>query len=125
MSTVDTTTSTTALLAAATPRARAQELGLLAREGEWDVVSGYSYYFFDTHGQLWEVISPSADRAEPFGPRRASRRITEEWVREERADFDQWAASATECDWCDECGGGSRRQRDLEMMETILGLAAE
>jgi hypothetical protein len=123
-----TTTSTTVSPAAtnsSTPWARAQALGLLAREGEWDVVSGHSYYFFDSHRDLWEVVSPSADRAEPFGPRRAARRVTEEWVREERADFDQWAAGASECDWCDECGGGFRRKRELEILEILFGLAAE
>jgi len=125
MSTVDTTTSTTVSPAAATPWARAQGLGLLAREGEWDTVSGHNYYFFDSHGQLWEVISPSAERAEPFGPRRAARRITENWVREERAAFDAWAEQASECDWCDGCGGGSRRRRELEVLEDLLGLAAE
>jgi hypothetical protein len=118
----NTTTTTTTIT---TPWARAQGLDLLAREGEWDTVTGHPYYFFDSHGALWEVTSPSAEGAEPFGPRRASRRVTEAWVREERVAFDEWAAEATECDWCDGCGGGSRRKAELEMMETILGLAAE
>jgi hypothetical protein len=116
------TTSSTSSTSVTTPWARAQALDLLAREGEWDTVTGFSYFFFDSHEQLWEVVSPKADRAEPFGPRRAARRVTEEWVRAERVDFDAWAAEASECDWCDTCGGGDRRQRDLEMLETLLGL---
>jgi hypothetical protein len=120
-----TTTTTTSDTTAATPWARAQGFSLLAREGEWDVVVDYHHYFFDSHGELWETVPPDDEGAEAFGPRGASRRVTEEIVRAKRAEFDEWASTAFECDWCDGCGGGFRRKDEVEIMEDLLGLAAE
>ena len=114
------TTTTTNTNTATTPWARAQELGLLVREGEWDTVAEDPAYFFDSHGQLWETVSRAAKGAEPFGPRGAACRITEDLVRDLRAYFDEWTANASEYN------KKSRRQgwrREVELLEDLMGLS--